>query len=317
MEKHAAYCAMMRLGLKVPPTVLVPYKNPLDHAKYAFTAERYNRTFDLEQVAAGVGYPLFMKPYDGGAWRGVSRIRDAAELHRAYDESGEMLMHLQASVEGYDVFARSLSIGAETMVMKFDPDEPMHNRYSVSHDFLSPETGAEVVSIGRVVNAFFRWEFNSCETLVAGREVHPIDYANACPDVAITSLHYYFPWAMKALLRWSVFCTATGRAPVSHVDPVPWFTIADRTDLSYDEKLSGYAALADEHFETERYRDFCASRLADLDEVAVEYFESPEFDQVLVETVTTTFPAHEHEQFVAHYRGLLAAWCRDERVRLG
>src|SRR4051812_160287 len=29
MEKHAAYCAMMRLGLKVPETVLVPYKNPL------------------------------------------------------------------------------------------------------------------------------------------------------------------------------------------------------------------------------------------------------------------------------------------------
>jgi hypothetical protein len=24
--------------------------------------------------------------------------------------------------------------------------------------------------------------------------------------------------------------------------------------------------------------------------------------------VRATFPAHEHEQFVAHYRGLLAAW---------
>ena len=106
MEKHAAYCAMMRLGLKVPDTVLVPYKNPLDHAKYAYTAERYNRPFDLDSDRRAVGYPLFMKPYDGGAWRGVSRIRDADELHRAYDESGEMLMHLQASVEGYDVFAR-------------------------------------------------------------------------------------------------------------------------------------------------------------------------------------------------------------------
>src|SRR5450432_809171 len=64
MEKHAAYCAMMRLGLKVPDTVLVPYKNPLDNAKYAYTAARYNRQFDLESVAAKVGYPLFMKPYD-------------------------------------------------------------------------------------------------------------------------------------------------------------------------------------------------------------------------------------------------------------
>jgi hypothetical protein len=316
MEKHAAYCAMMRLGLKVPATVLVPYKNPVDHDKYAFTAERYNVPFDLDAVAEHVGYPLFMKPYDGGAWRGVSRIRNADELHRAYDESGEMLMHLQASVEGYDVFARSLSIGAETMVMKFDPDQPMHARYSVDHNFLTPSLGEEVLAIGRVVNAFFRWEFNSCETLVRGTDVHPIDYANACPDVAITSLHYYFPWAMKALVKWSVFCTATGRSANPHVDPAPWFAISDREDLGYDEKLAAYRTLADSYFESDRYQDFCASRLAHIDEVALTYFESPEFDALLVDTVTTQFPPHEHEQFVAHFRGLLQLWCRDERTRL-
>jgi len=316
MEKHAAYCAMMRLGLKVPATVLVPYKNPLDHAKYAYTAERYNESFDLDAVADHVGYPLFMKPYDGGAWRGVSRIRNREELHRAYDESGEMLMHLQASVEGYDVFARSLSIGAETMVMKFDPDQPMHARYSVDHDFLTPELGEEVLTIGRVVNAFFRWEFNSCETLLRDNDVHPIDYANACPDVAITSLHYYFPWAMKALAKWAVFCTATGRQANPHVDPAPWFTVADRDDLSYEEKLAAYRTLADAYFETDRYQDFCASRLSDIDEVALEYFESPAFDQLVVETVTSHFPPHEHEQFAAHFRGLLQLWCHDERARL-
>ena len=94
MEKHAAYCAMMRLGLKVPETVLVPYKNPLDNSRYAYTAARYNKSFDLDTIAEKIGYPIFMKPYDGGAWRGVSRINTPAELHAAYDASGEMLMHL-------------------------------------------------------------------------------------------------------------------------------------------------------------------------------------------------------------------------------
>jgi len=215
MEKHAAYCAMMRLGLKVPETVLVPYKNPVDHAKYAYTAQRYNRPFDLDQFAAEIGYPLYMKPYDGGAWRGVSRIRDAAELHAAYDASGRMLMHLQAAVEGFDVFARALSIGAETMVMRFDPDAPMHSRYRVEHDFLDPRIGDEVMTISRTVNAFFRWEFNSCEVLIKDGQVHPIDYANACPDVAVTSLHYYFPWAMSALVKWTVFCLVTDRRPTA------------------------------------------------------------------------------------------------------
>ena len=201
--------------------MLVPPKEPVDHAKYVYTAERYNRVFDLDAIADRIGYPLFMKPYDGGAWVGVSRIVDRDALHQAYDESGHRLMHLQASVEGYDAFARSLSIGAETMVMRFRPELPMHDRYAVEHGFLSPKVGAEVVSIGKLVNAFFRWEFNSCETLVRGTEVHPIDYANACPDVAVTSLHYYFPWAMKALLRWSVFCLVTARRSRPHLDPGP------------------------------------------------------------------------------------------------
>ncbi len=316
MEKHAAYCAMMRLGLHVPDTVLVPYKNPPDHAKYAFTAEQYNRSFDLDAIADQIGYPIFMKPYDGGAWVGVSQIRNSAELHRAYDESGQRLMHLQKAVSGFDVFARSLSIGAETMVMNFDPDQPMHARYSVSHDFLDAETGHETVTIGRLVNAFFRWEFNSCETLIKDGVVYPIDYANACPDVAITSLHYYFPWAMKALVKWSVFCTTTGRRPRYDLDTRRYFDIADRDDLSYADKLAAYRTLADDYFEVERYNDFCASRLAHLDVVALDYFAGPEFDHTLIDTVRSTFPAHEHDHFIAHYRGLLGAWVSDERVRL-
>ena len=76
MEKHAAYCAMMRLGLKVPETVLVPYKNPLDNARWAYTAAPLQPAVrPRRRSPTTVGYPLFMKPYDGGAWVGVSRIK--------------------------------------------------------------------------------------------------------------------------------------------------------------------------------------------------------------------------------------------------
>jgi hypothetical protein len=220
-------------------------------------------------------------------------------------------MHLQQSVEGYDVFARSLSIGPETMVMKFRPELPMHDRYAVEHNFLSSDTGAEVVTISRLVNAFFRWEFNSCESLVRGTEVHPIDYANACPDVALTSLHYYFPWAMGALLKWSVFCVATGRKPRLDTDTRRYFDIADRTDLSYGEKLAAYRTLVDEYFETDRYREFCATHLGHVDELVYDWVRSPDFDALLVDTVRSTYPAHEHERFLAHFRGLIGLWIRD------
>ncbi len=321
MEKHAAYCAMIRLGLKVPDTWLIPHKLPPRSIRFSTAtdrfeqmASRYNAAFDLDAVATEIGYPLYMKPFDGGQWVGVTRIRDAAELHRGYDESGERLMHLQRAVDDFDVFVRSLSIGAETMVMDYDPSVPLHARYRISHGFLTPAVGHEIVTISRLVNAFFRWEFNSCETLVKGSDVFPIDYANASPDVALTSLHYYFPWAIKALVKWSVFCAVTRREMRINQNTRQYFEIGDRTDLGYGERLEGYRRLADDYFQTEEYEDFCAQHLGGFDEAVVEFVDSPDFDRLLVDTVRSTFPTHEHEHFVAHYRGILGAWVTDQQT---
>lgn len=317
MEKHSAYCALIRLGMKVPETVLVPYKNPVDNSRWAYTSAKYNQSFDLDAIAESMGYPLFMKPFDGGGWRGVSRVKNATELHRAYDESGEMLMHLQESIDDYDVFARALTIGPESMVMKFQPDEPMHDRYAVSHGFLSESAGQEAKTISQVVNAFFRWEFNSCEMLVKGTEVFPIDYANACPDVAVTSLHYYFPWAMKALLRWSSFCLVTDRVAKTQVDSGPWFEIADDDALDYGAKLGAYQALADAHYDTDRYWEFCETALPHLDEMVLDWVASDSFAALLTSTIRATYPPHEWDRFEGHFGGLIDLWIKDETARLG
>jgi hypothetical protein len=319
MEKHTSYCAMIRLGLKVPETWMVPHKVPatvrgreyqLD--KFEHMASRYNRAFSLDAVAERIGYPLYMKPFDGGQWIGVTRIRDADELHRVYDSSGQRLMHLQAGVDGFDVFARSLSIGAETMVMHFEPDEPMHLRYQVDHDFLTAEQGWEVVTISRLVNAFFRWDFNSCENLVRGPDVHPIDYANASPDVALTSLHYYFPWAMETLVKWCVFCLVTGRKMAIDQDMRRYFAVGDDPDRTYEEKLREYRTMVDDHFQVEAYNELCETALPSLHADTVEWFGGPDFDTLLVDSVRETFPAHEHDEMVARHRGLLGAWVADQ-----
>ena len=321
MEKHSAYCAMIRLGLKVPDTWMIPHKLPAPMhrreymaPKLEHMAARYNVQFDLERVAEAVGYPLYMKPFDGGQWVGVTRIADARELHDRYDASGERLMHLQASVEGFDVFARSLSIGAETMVMRFHPEAAMHERYTVEHDFLSGDRGWEVVTISRLVNAFFRWEFNSCENLVRGEDVHPIDYANATPDVALTSLHYYFPWAIETLVKWCAFCVVTGRRMQTDMDKHRYFEVGDREDLSYAAKLREYRRLADEYFQVDAYEEFCAAALPSIRALTVEYFGGQAFDALLVDIVRSVFPPHEHEQEVARHRALVGAWVREQEA---
>ena len=66
MEKHTAYCAMMRLGMPVPDTWLIPPKEYDESPDLQPTLERYAQLFDLPKIAAGIGYPSFIKPYDGG-----------------------------------------------------------------------------------------------------------------------------------------------------------------------------------------------------------------------------------------------------------
>jgi hypothetical protein len=313
--KHAGYCAAIRLGFRVPETWLLPHKVPPDNERFAPTASRYNRAFDLQAVGEQVGYPMYMKPFRGGGWVNVYRIGNPGELQAAYDASGRELMHLQAGVEGYDVFTRGLAIGPQTMVTHYDPTKPLHLRYQVDHGFLTPEAGNEVVTFGLSVGAFFRWEFNSFEVIVRDGVCWPIDFANATPDMALISLHYYFPWAICALAKWSIFCVVTGRVMRLDTEIARWYQVADDPGLGWEEKLHAYRGLVDDYYEADRFRAFCDTHLAHADDCMAEYVDSPEFDAHLVACIQRAFPPHEHEQFVAHYRGLLGAWVNDQRDR--
>lgn len=311
MEKHSAYCAMLRLGLNVPETWLIPPKNGPDTEKFKVTASKYHDMFDLPGIAGQIGYPMFMKPFDGGGWRGVSQIRNEQDLMAAYDSSEHMLMHLQAGLDDFDVFVRSLAIGPQVISLRYDPDQPMHARYVIDHEFLDVEKGREARIITKVINAFFRWDFNSCEAILKNGTLWPIDFANACPDIAITSLHYYFPWAIKSLLAWTIFCLTTNRPMHITMDIEKYFKIAD-SERSYAEKLTEYEKLADKHFETEKFNDFRANHLANLDEAMWGLVQTPEFDDIITQTVRTTFPEHEHDHYISHYRGLMSHWVESE-----
>ena len=67
---------------------------------------------------------------------------------------------------------------------------------------------------------------------------------------------------MTALVRWTVFCA--GDRPQVLAAPGDRRILRDRRPRATSrtpEKLAAYRRLADEYFETERYLDFCASRL--------------------------------------------------------
>jgi len=162
-----------------------------------------------------------------------------------------------------------------------------------------------------VINAFFGWDFNSCEALRQQGTWYPIDFANACPDSQVTSLHYHFPWLIKANLRWSIFCAATDRSMKTNLNWQSYFAIADR-DIPFAEKLAGYVKLASEHFSVDEFESFCATHLPQLDAMAYEFFASDTVHAAIREKVTALYPAHEIDRFVELFWQRVQEWRRVE-----
>ena len=309
MEKQTSYCAMMRLGMPIPETWLVPPKEHEETADLKPTLERYARLFDLGDIGEKIGYPLFMKPYDGGAWVGVTKIDNADQLREAYDQSGRHIMHLQQAVDPYDVFVRCLGIGPQVRVMRYNPSAPLHDRYVVGENELDSKTLASLRASTLTINSFFGWDFNSCELLRHTKTNiwHPIDFANACPDSQVTSLHYHFPWLVMAKVRWSLFCAATNREMELNQDWRPYFEIADR-DISYEEKLVEYGKLGEEHFETAKFEEFCDTHLGDLEEIVWNFFASDDARKIIRDKVASMYPEHEWDEFTDKFWSRVQLW---------
>jgi hypothetical protein len=148
--------------------------------------------------------------------------------------------------------------------------------------------------------------------IVKDGQAHPIDYANASPDIALVSLHYYFPWAIKSLVAWCTFCAVTGRTMRINQNTRDFFAVGDREDLSYEERLEVYGELAGSYFQADEFAEFCDAALPHLDEVMTEYVESPEFaDDVLVRSIRLEVEANRQEEMIERCRSLVGAWASD------
>lgn len=311
MEKLTSYCAMIRLGLPIPRTWLIPpkeYENwePDLHA----TLRQYARHFDLSAIGEQVGYPHFMKPYDGGGWRAVSKVDNEEELKRDYEASGTAVMHLQEAVLPFDRFVRCIGLGPQTRTVLYDIEAPLHDRYTLERDFVSDEEESLIRDQTLLINAFFAWDFNSCELIHKDGVWYPIDFANPCPDSQVTSLHYHFPWMILANIRWSVFAATTLRQQ----KPMGWqrYFAAVEEGMTLRERLDALMPIVHERFETERFEEFCATNLGHLDEVASEWFATDTARDAVRQKVAALFPEEEVEAFTELFFDRIQTWRTDE-----
>jgi hypothetical protein len=101
----------------------------------------------------------------------------------------------------------------------------------------------------------------------------------------------------------------------SNLDWRPFFEAAraaSREGMDLRERLASYAALANRHFETERFSDFCSKHLGHLDEVAWEFFASEVARDAVRQKVVALFPPHEVDEFTDLFWDRIQLWRENE-----
>lgn len=334
IDKNTSYGQMYELGLHIPRTWAIPqedYSELLDSPRIdADLIFPEHELFDLREIGDEVGYPAFLKPQSGGGWVGVEKVNNYEELYKAYKKSGDKPINLQQAIN-YKEFVRTVGVGPQMMPMHYNASaEHSHDRYlrnenmAIEHNFLSSEEYDEVTKITKVINAFYNWDHNSCEALISKDDgkIYPIDFANAYPDSNLVSLHFFFPELVKSMVKWLVYNAVTQRTkPVFGRDWDDYYAVlhqAQQENWKYMDKLNAYVELADRHFSTKQFHEFCNESLADFDLRALEFFSSESFDNIIDESVRRYFKiAHEVPQKRMHYHGILKFWNKCEAERIG
>ena len=196
-EKFFNNCLSTKIGMPVPRTVLLPSKEmPPDTSGQSFRNLKY--PLDWEKIIEYLGgFPLFMKPHDGGGWRNVSKVNNFDEFFAAYNETGVLVMLLQEAIE-FDAYFRCYCLGGKHIrIMDYEPRNPHHLRYVA--DF-NPSKSLRDEMTGHIlnINHALGYDINTVEFAIRGGIPYAIDFCNPAPDAELTSVGpENFEWVVE------------------------------------------------------------------------------------------------------------------------
>jgi glutathione synthase/RimK-type ligase-like ATP-grasp enzyme len=200
-DKFFNYSLAPKLGVAVPKTVLLPQK---DYIEGIVSASLRNLEFPLDwkAIVDYVGFPSFLKPFDGGGWKNVSKINSLEELWEEYDQTGTLCMTLQEGID-FDQFVRCYCVGQEeVMIMAYDPRKPYLSgeQYIHNPDYLAPELAARVNHDVRTLCTALGYDLNTVEFAIKDGVPYAIDFMNPAPDAELASVgEFYHNWITNAV----------------------------------------------------------------------------------------------------------------------
>lgn len=202
-EKFFNNALAVNLDVPVPKTVILPsYQLPNDTTGESFSNLAY--PLDWEAIFNYVGFPAYMKPFEGGGWKNVYRLGNQEEFYHAHSETGQLVMLLQEEIV-FEEYYRCYCIGGKYVrVMPYEPRNAHHLRYAA--DFQpTAERLKYLEDLVLRINKYLGYDFNTVELAVRDGVAYAIDFCNPAPDAERTSVgEENFNWVVETAANFAI-----------------------------------------------------------------------------------------------------------------
>ena len=202
-EKFFNNCLATKTGIPVPKTVLLPSReHPSDTSDQSFSNLAF--PLDWEGIFKYIGFPAYMKPFAGGGWKHVYKLRSAEEFFQKHSETGQLVMLLQEEII-FEEYYRCYCIGSKYVrIMPYEPRNPHHLRY-VSDFKPSADRLQLMEQIVLRINQYLGYDFNTVELAVRNGIPYAIDFCNPAPDAEKASVgEDNFNWVVETAANYAI-----------------------------------------------------------------------------------------------------------------
>jgi len=218
-DKFFNYALAAKLGVAVPPTVMLPHR---EHPEGTTSQSMRNLIYPLnwQEIFDYIGFPAFLKPHLGGGWKHVFKVDNPAQFFSAYNSTGTLGMVLQAEVKFKEYF-RCYVIGREHVrIMPYDPRQPHAHRYVLNPPDYDPALLQRVQKDALLLCRALGYDLNTVEFAVENGIPYAIDFLNPAPDADIHSVGPdNFNWVIKAVADMAI---ARASAPAAETGELHW-----------------------------------------------------------------------------------------------
>lgn len=169
-----------KMDINTPRTAILPSKHHPDGTS-ADSFMNLMYPLNWEEVFEYVGFPSVLKPVKGGGVYNEYTVYDINEFFSAYDLTGKDTMIFQEKIN-YDRHFRCFVIGKEEVIItNYNPNNPIHMRYSDSKIDLTKEEIDDMKQMSIKICNALGFDFNAIDFGFLKDKLFIYDLINATP----------------------------------------------------------------------------------------------------------------------------------------